>query len=375
MAIAILSAPDYIQPVYSVQEWQLYDASNYAQAGFYYQLTVTIGAETRTLQVKKDENNKATFDVQAILQPFLVATFAAEDSSMVHSFPDIVLDYSVVAKSVWDAGDSTSSSVAKKAFYGVDQFNRTWDASLYEFRTDSSGLFLTSNHTERDIHYGDVVHLNMLYGKSNGIDSSFNGLAITRYQASGDTSTFIYDWTVGPADVSILSINLDPAIINDEASTNFIDGSTLYFTVAEKTGLSETIRINILLLKEKYDRYYRIQYIDSLGNTEAYNFDLVPENDIAISKTEYIANRQYKAFGTKVENTYLVRTDWMCEDKSAALKDLWYSPKASLVETDLTQNDIILLETGKKIANRHNVPQISYDLKWKYADEFIVQFQ
>lgn len=380
MAIAILSSPDYLQPVYSIQEYELYDSANYSEAGFYYQLDVSVNGQSRTLKVKKDENNKATFDVQAILQAFIESSIdetKLESGSIFQAYTgtEYVTPYQVRASAIWDGGSSVGSyTSAKLVFNGVDQYNRTWDASLYEFRAGNSGLWITDYHGPRTIHFEDLYRLTCLYSGANGIDSSFNGVSYTRYQLNGDSSTQTYDTSIGTTGLAFFSIAADPSTLNAQW-TGFIDENTEYFTVAESTGLSETIRINIAPLDSRYDRYYRFYYVGTLGQIEAFNFDLVPENDIKISRTTYSANRQYKTFGTKVDDEYLVRSNWICEDESAGLKSLWHSPLIKIYE-DNSLIPIVILDTSKKILNQHNSGGlISYTLNFKYADDYVVQFQ
>jgi len=381
MAIAITSQPDYLQPVKSVQEFTLYDSANFAEAGFYYQLDVSIAGETRTLKTLKDSTNKSTIDVQTILQAFFESEFRTYEDTSTNlwiSYPDFIQDYQVRASSVWTTSSSVGSWItAKKVFNGVDRYNNTWDASLYEFRTDSSGLWLTSDHSDRDIHLEDRSYLFGIFGANGSVDSSFNGITFVRYQNNGDTSTYTWPQSIASASPIPFTVQVDPSIINYRNGSEFISADTNYFTVTESTGLSETIRYNLVTEDSRYDRYYRIQYVDSLGATCAFNFDLVPENNIGISKTTYVNDRTLRTFGTKVNDNYVARCNWICDAKSKALKDLWHTPKAGLVkETYGTEPDpIIITETSKAILNRHNVGLINYTINFTMADEYSVQEQ
>lgn len=378
MAIAILTQPDYFLPVYSVQEWTLYDAVNYGASGFYYQIEITVGSETRIIKQLKDENNKAVIDVQTILQSFIESEWTWNPALVSHN-TDICFGYSIVAKSIWTASSSTSSSVSKKVFNGVDHYNRTWDTSLYEFRADTPGLFLTSYHGPRDMHINDMFHINFLYGQSNGIDSSVNGITFTRYNGS-DVSTYTYDYPISSTDVSVYSLTVDASAL----PAGFIDSNTTTITVAESTGLSETLTFNLVSTDVRYDRYYRISYIDHLGSTEYQNFDLVPENTVDISKTSYVNDRTIRIFGTKVDDNYLVRTNWISCERSEGLKDLWYAPKVGLMPVgkedytvgDLGRYPIVINDSTKQILNRHNTNHmINYTLGFTMAEEYSVQQQ
>jgi hypothetical protein len=376
MAISITSAPADFAPVYSIQEYTLYDSANQAQAGFYYQIDVSIDGEVRTFKTLKDENNRATFDVQKVLQSFFTSDIGESQwtsGSFLQAHTDMTKTYAVRASSVWAAGSSVGSYTSKKVFNGVDLYNRTWDTSLYEFSTDSSGLFLTTYHGERDIHFNDYLRVYALTGKSFGIDSSFNGIVYTRYNLGGDVSTYIKEQSIGTSEIYILSLAADPSTINS-LSAGFIDSSTLYYTVAESTGLSETLRVNIVPEDGRYRDYWRILYVGRYGQTEAYNFDLVPTNSIDISKVSYTNDRVERTYGTKVSDKYTVTSNWMCEEKSESLKELWHSPLTYLFQ-DSIYIPIILNETSKTILNRHNAKPINYTLSFSFAEEYSVQFQ
>jgi hypothetical protein len=389
MAILVTSQPDYLQPVYSVQEYTLYDSANYSKTNFYYELTVTVGSESRTLKLLKDENNEAVIDVQDILKPFLEATFQNNANVLYVQTPNII-EYSVVAKSYWTNptapydGSSTAATITKKVFYGVDRYDDEWDASIYEFRSDSSGLFLTSWHGDREVTLKDESRLQCLNGQSNGINSTVNGFTFTRTQINGDVSSYTADIGLLISYVTIIGINCSSSAINTSAGYEFIDASTISFTVAESDGLSETLRFNLVNPDERFDRYYRIQYIDHLGSTEAFNFTKAPENNINISSTQYVNNRNLTKFGTTVEDIYTIRTGWLDQERSKSLKDLWYSPKVAVAEDWkwLTGTPyygyapIVIRDTSKKIYNRHNVkgnPPINYDMTFRYSKEYDVQ--
>ena len=378
MAIAITSSPGYLQPVYSIQEYTLYDSGNYSETDFYYQLDVSINGETRTVKLYKDENNKAVVDVQAILQPFITSEFLTvpTDNLITANF-DYVSDYQVRASSYWSGGSSVGSwQTAKKIFNGVDQYDRTWDASLYGFKVDASSLFMVADHSPRDIHLNDTEYL-VTYWDYGNFDTSFNGMSYTRYNYDGDVSTYTWPWPLQDYGFDVpVRIYIDASIINYRNGSEFISADTEYFTVQSLNGLSETIRYNIIPEQSRYERYYRIYYIDSLGATAAFNFDLVPEDNINISRTTYISNRSRKAYNTKVEENLLVRSDWICEAKSNALKDLWTTPKAGLArEWGIAPYDIVLNESSKQILNRHNQGLINYTLNFSYANELYVQMQ
>lgn len=383
MAVTLLRQPEYFKPVYSTQEYELYDSVNYAEEGFYYQIDITYNGEVRSLKQLPNQYNKAVFDIQTILQSFIESEFAS-NVDMISINSDLTHLYFVTARSYWNDGSSFYPSVSKKFFNGVDRYDRDFNVDDYEFNETTPGKFLMAKNSPRDIHIEDNIILQCLYGQEESIDSSMNGITITSYPKNGGApSSYTYDYDMTIPDVHILNINVTPSTINDFAGGLLIHSGTDYYTVQEKNGLSETLRINVVTQDERFDRYYRLQYIDSLGATEGFNFNMVPENNVSISKYTYINGKTRRQFATKVDDKYLVRTDWVSEEESKALKDLWYAPKVALQRYPVALNDddeiefdpIILDESSKLIKTKRNEGTMFYQCAFTLALEYQVQQQ
>ena len=78
MAISILKYPNIITPVYSTDEFILYDASKAGNSDLYYTATLTIvdsyngtSGQIRNFEVFPDANGYASFNANSIIESFL----------------------------------------------------------------------------------------------------------------------------------------------------------------------------------------------------------------------------------------------------------------------------------------------------------------
>ena len=197
-------------------------------------------------------------------------------------------------------------------------------------------------------------------------------MTIHKFEGDVSTGTAVISITLG-SDPSILSMNIGPTALN-AASSIAIDSSTTKYTIQESTGDSLLYTINIAPEDTRFPDYYRIFYVGDYGETEAFNFDLVPTNTIQISKTSFVNDRIKRSFGTTVNDNYMVTSNWICENTSQSLKELWSSPLTNLYKDGL-YIPILLNETSKTIYNRHNVKPINYTLSFTYAEEYTIQSQ
>lgn len=372
MALSILSTPGKLQPAYSVQEWELYNATWASETGHYYQIDISIAGETTSLKQFPDANGKAKIDIQNVLQAYFEMSVLTHEA-FVLDYSTGILPYSITAYS--KVGDSSTSSDTDSGYYvfgGVDQYNRCWDASTFLFADGEDGKFLSNWDTERDIHIEDDVYFQTFYGSA--LNSCLDKLEIVTYDGT-DSSINVIDLSTGlnyTDDASIISFNLGPVAINAKFDASIITEDTQYYTIRDQDLDSQLYRVNIKSIDRRFNDYYRIFYVNSYGATEAFNFTLVPENTISISKTTYVNDRQYRSFGTKVEDKYKVTSNWVCEEVSKALKELWHTPRASLYK-DNTYIPIIIEESSKTISNKWNMSPINYTLEFKYAEEYIIQ--
>lgn len=365
--ISLLKTPDFLQPVYSIQEFTLYDGSLAGQENLYYQLDISINGEMRYIKQLPDEFNQATIDITKFLWSFFESQVITHRDDLLLDYSTGLFQYSIVGHSKIDAStiDNSVSSGNYFIFNGQDKYNRTWDISTYFPNGDVSTHFLTNWNTQRDIHINDDCYFQFFTGTFNSVDTSVNTLHIRK-------GTTVTDVSLGFTNVpSLWSLNVCPSILGTYGVS--LSEKDSYY-VSLNNGVE--YKINIIPEDERMDRYYRIYYVGGLGSTEAYNFDLVPSNSVSVKKTIYKNNRYLKSFGTSIEDTYMVTSDWMNQSVSQALKEIWYAPCAELYEPDINLNvPIIITDQSKQIMNRWNNQLINYTLQFIYAEELTIQQQ
>lgn len=365
MSLSLSKFPGTIQPVYSDQEYEFSESTLSGDSTAYYQLIIYIQDGSicfNTLPV----NNLVNIDIQKSLQNYF-ESFILTHSSFSTSDSSSLLSYTGKYRSLNSTGLISEASIGTYyIFNGVDQYNNTWDPSNYIFNGDVSAGFLTNWDAPRDIHINDNIYFQGLSGVFGTIDSSLDQIRITKYQKNGtiDVSIFKVEPSSTP---KIVSINLAPSVLNSNITQN-----TDYYTVSVLNGKSKVYRINIIQEERRYKRYYRIFYVGGLGQSEAFNFDLVPENNINISRNIYVNNKVSKIYGTQVTDSYLVRSNWINENISSALKEIWHSPVLKLVEND-ELIPIIITDSTKLIKNKWNDILINYELSFNKAEEYKTQ--
>lgn len=370
MAIELLNIPDILQPVISVQEFTLFDDARDGSVGLYYQLDISVGDQLRIVKQLPDEYKEAAIDIQNILQAFFTSDVFIHDS-FIENFEDGIKTYNVTARSYVGTEMSGEISTGFIIFNGVDLYNRTWDLSTYLMDVSANASFITTWQSDREIHFNDDIFFQ--YFQITGL-SELDQITITKTDLIGDTSVATIDLSTyyGTSDVSICSLNLGPTALNTKLGSSFIDASVVSYVISNEEERVAPVKIDIVPEDGRYSEYYRIFWVNSLGATEAFNFDLVPENTISIAKEKYVNDRVSRTFGTKVEDKYLVRSNWICEDTSKDLKNLWHTPAAALYK-DGIEIPIIIDESSKTILNRHNAKPINYTLSFTYAEEYAVQ--
>jgi hypothetical protein len=395
MAIAILSQPDFLKPAYSTQEFTLYDSELVGVEGLYYQLDISIYYERldigivrtyvgdRYLKTLPDQNGQAVIDVQTILQSFFESQILTH-TSITQDYSTGLYTYDVKAHSIIDSSDYSTSATGFYVFNGVDLYNKSFDPSTYQYYADPDPSsmhlieYLTNYTGPREVHLTDDLYFQQFY--ILGIPyCGIEWLNITRFQKDGSVSSRIFDLnSTWPNPAGIQSINAGPKAINLEVP-GFINSDTLYY-IANGTDSGTQLegisyRINVIPKNPKFRDTYRIYWVNQLGATEAFNFDLVPTNTISISKTLYTNDREKKIFGTQVDDNYVVTSNWITEEQSEALKSLWHSP---LVKLYLNGEwiPIIINESSKQISNKWNTGGlINYTLSFTYALEYAIQSQ
>ena len=186
MSVAILSQPEELQPVYSIQEYELYDAAREGSTGLYYQLDITIDGVTQYIKQLPDTNKKAVIDIQAVLQGYFESDIITHDSFLL-DYSTGLKSYDIVARSYVGTSGTSVAVNNQFIFNGVDKYNRTWDLNNYIFDGSGDINFLTKWSSPREIHLNDDLFVQFFQGDFGTNVSDFAGLTIHKFE--GDVST------------------------------------------------------------------------------------------------------------------------------------------------------------------------------------------
>lgn len=352
MALSLISYPRHINPVYSDAEFKVRDTVNAGNPNLYYRFTFSISStwddavvDTRVFEVQPDPYGYGVFNARSILESYFESTIGVHDASVSFDVAQLV-NYYIVIESVCSGVTLATTDSVFYTFNGCEHQGETFDASANYFMKLVPGVqkkMLNTWGTERNIHQGDSPFLQYFdgwfystiaaygYPKTETaylrvLDHKLNGTDVSLNMPLGNFSTY----------GKIASINVGASSIK-RMSANAIDISTNteYYTIAlldaTLNQMSETYKYTFTDTDRRFDQYYRINYVDHMGATEAFNFDLANENDINISKDIFKNNGTKRIYNTSIEDQYTVTSNWVTPSESLKLKDLWYTPKAGIV--------------------------------------------
>lgn len=419
MAIVFNQAAPLISPVYGPITFDVYDSSysSYPSVPAYFMVRIEyesgLDSNNEVIWIKQKPApylNNCKFNISSILQGLVNNKVHTHYERCQHYYnpgytgiPDPttldkpILNYGLTFYSL-DASNNTLNTSLKYdmasgtdklfALYGTnDTPGGVWDTSAYIFKGDVSANFLTTWESPREVHNNDEAFMQFI-SYYDTADPSYlsvwhlNKLRVSKYTsetATPDVSLFDvstrtqFEGNNYYGRAYVCSINVGPRELN-------VDGDKYkFYTVADSSGWSKTYRFNFVEEDTRFDKYYRIYWVNKLGGTEAFNFDLATQNNINISKQIFSNNNMSTVYGVNVEDVYTLTSNWMCDTMSQELKDLWYSPKVYLQECYYDSNDVfdpstlvpvIISETSKQIMNRRNSQLINYTLTFVPANEF-----
>jgi hypothetical protein len=234
-------------------------------------------------------------------------------------------------------------------------------SSLVSFRPYKSNS-VTLAYTVIDYSTGSAIS-STIYSDASGnsafsipLNSSFTGALAVRIDCS---SAQTFDLLIP----SIVSININPALTDLQS-----------YTIYSWDGSWQPVVYQYQAADCRFDRKYRLAYVNSLGGTDFYNFTMANLNTINITKTIFRNTSGWQVYGTEVQDKYTINTDWMNEQTSLALKDLWHAPKSAIMYEGSTGYRQVVYQVNQQDILRHrNQKMIAYELQFTYSDDYTVQ--
>lgn len=348
-----------INPAYSAMEFVIN-----ASSADYMNLDIYVGdsskanwndGELRTLTLL---GNSATVDIQGIVQSF----FTSDASAYVElKRIDIKGHYFL-------NGVDTSIYVDKYyVFNGIDRGD--WKPYNYIFDGSVNADFLNRWDAPINIHANDKnVNLYFFHGIFENSTGKYD-VSTAQFEIIYNGKTKNYTTTLD-AVPSIYKLNIDPSNLNSLVADLSINNNTCAtYTIDPSRNTLGTYKktINIVSQDNRYTPK-RVTWIDSMGCINSFNFDLVQENEINVDKQTYWNNGTLRQFNNKVEDTYTIISNWITEEESLALKDLWHAPSV------IIDGEYAIINTKKiEIKKRRTDRLINYTLEYTLAKQYLVQ--
>lgn len=351
MAISITQQPQVLMPAYNNQ-WISALSDQIAQPGFYYIVQVVVNADTThtlTENILQRPDGYMVFNAMEWVKNY-VKHFFNPDLSLVSPI-EIATNKTVFV-------EVTISEFYSGATHAIESFTyEAFDACLtenefrnyafadYTFGGTSGKWFLskTVNTITPDnrVNIGSDLWLHFMQKQSALVDNiiitQFNGVTPvdTVSIASLPAPTNNYDMYVMNVGTKILSAPVE----GDTVRVDFIDSlavSLLRYTYT----IADICSLHII---------YQIYWLDRDGNILMFNFDKVSVRTENMKTTTvrldpnvltagvYGSNnwdRELHSVSTDLQDSMVLNTDWVTEEQSVQLKELFNSPQRWLYDGD-----------------------------------------
>lgn len=273
-----------------------------------------------------------------------------------------------------------------------------------------SGKFLTNAPTGQTVTETDRATLSAFNFESGDVNTGSikraRILQLVTFQNSGGTKNRLIDFStisattigykeihfpVGPYNLN----NLPTSLIKSGGTTQpIINVNTDYkyqvrlfeYSATTFTGspISET-REFVFADCSKYDTV-RLAFINRLGVFDFFNFNKVKRTTITTDKQTYrknlpltyylgstIGDRETTIYNSKNEKTVSLNSNWITDEESTWLEELWTSPEVYECNVDSSGNlsliPIVLKNNSYEIKNRLNDQLFNYTVEYSYASE------
>jgi len=355
MALIITTTIPLITPVYTPLEFVMT-----SPGCDYMELDVYVGDSSKgqydgTKRTIRIVSTSVTADIQGIVQPF----FRSDASGTVELKRIDVVGRTVTA--------GTPSETYVDCYWVFNGCKRdSWNFTNFMMNASFNGQFLNNWDAPINIHKQDkdskLYFFHGLFGNtaSGSYDVSkiyfkttTNGVPSAGFSTLWNNSPRIYTLPADPSSLTGLTFN-------SNTTSYTIDPSRNTTNIGLKT-------FNITAQDERYTPK-RVQWVDSMGCINGFNFDLLQTNSVEMKKDIFNNNGTFKQYNNKVTDSYTLTSNWITEKESLALKDLWYSPSVMI-----DGQYVIIQNKSMDIKTRREVKLINYTLEYQKSNDYKVQ--
>jgi hypothetical protein len=376
MALSISTLPD-IYPVYTNN--LILTATDTTAGNLYiYQFKIYIN-DVLSDTLNYPANPLTPFDANINLSTILMqetesSVFTGITTAFTQSIASSILKYKV---DVFMYSGSTYTGVHtstgdKYAFNGCLNDEEDFNISDFIFNGANTSNFLTNFHSEREISLTDKAYINTILGNYTTIVSDFAGVKVTRYQADGTNSGLTISNTINNSTKTVLFIDVSPATIN-ATYTNFINSSTLYYTIQESGLRNKTIMKISIIDEAKITKFYNFNYVNRLGGVDFFTASSVDNEKHKIERKTLNQFFTQKTYNTDVEKEISVQTQFLTQYQGDKLKELFTSPAIKLY-INSRMKEVQIINTEINIRSRYpKTDMIQYVLTFRYLYKYFSQ--
>ena len=345
MALTIYKQPQVLTPAYNAQVFTAL-SSNIAIADFKYVVKVTINGILYRKEYLQRPDGWLVVDVKEWVQNFIEHYF---NPGLSLAYPiEVATNKSITVLveigDYYSGADHFTYSYTYRAFDAslTDDAFRVYNYQDYLFNQTAGKLFLsktTSTITpDNRLVLGQDLYLHFINNVANPITSL--SIQLRRSNVTIDGSSIASLPVAGLYGIYAMRINTNmfvtTPLVGDVVRVVFYDASLV------ETRYSITIKD----ICTKYTDNV-LYYLDRDGNIVFFHFDKISKNSFTKKTNNVTLNadrlntttgaygsntwdREDHTISTAIESTILLNTDWITEEQSQRLNDLWSSPQVWL---------------------------------------------
>ena len=396
MAITILATPKDFAPVYNKMEY-LIESSNYTEPNFAHLVDIYInGSGTKAVRLRipvRPSDNYGKVDIHRVLESALTSdvgnplgiagTYEAPNSSLTY-----IVEFGEEYGNPVVQQPTFTTDISREAFNAsLEKANFiNWDVTDYEL-DGTSKKFLTNAPDNNKV---SINSHGWLYYKEAAALVNFT---VTTYDSSG---TIIASSRINPTTTSgnVQYVPSSPASINNIDNANLISGTQPLITAATATYTIKAIgavfaqmsELKTFVIQEncKYNVNTLI-FQNNLGGFDNFTFYLGDESTTEIERKDMKVNvdtvvgtdivysmneREKVTYYTKKSTSLKLMSDWITEEESNWLLELFSSPEIYLQNGDELTAVAKIKATNyiKKKVVRDKLFKINVDIELGYDD-------
>ena len=359
ISLAFVSTPELIVPVYNDVIYVITSDMDVADKESRFEITVTVNGVDRFFSVSPESGGGLTINISKILQQFITSELVPR-SGLFGVNTDQMLSYVFFIKAMNSTNSGTQTTDLTRYFFnGATQDFEAFDFNDYLMNTTKTGLLLNGYVAPIKTRLTDDLSIQLLQ-----LDIYYiTNITVNIYYKNGDILTSTVNLAMINTGVFALIISpLSIASLTGET----IDSTVEKYTIEGAAGEFEAVTVQLVEQDVRFNNVVRLAYINHLGATNYIGFNLGFSENLGIKKETYQNNNSEKVFDSEVRQSMSLISDYMTEEESIFMQDLWVSP---LIEDQDGRN--VILDVKKiTIKRKRNDGLISYTIPFTYSKTY-----